>query len=229
MMFWQEERDEDKPYQVPDDIVDINYRITARTLPLDHAHALSSALLEALPWLAEEEAAGIHLIHGAESGNGWYRPEDVSNELLHLSRRARMSLRIPKSRQADAEALVGQTLDIDGYSLEVGESSLRMLSPLPTLFSRHVMTDPGLSEAEFLEWAAAQIKSLGIPVRKLMAGKSHAFQTPDGILHTRSLMIADLEPEPAVMLQQKGIGEGRKIGCGLFIPHKGIKAVKDTN
>lgn len=49
MMFWQEERDEDKPYQVPDDIIDINYRITARTLPLDHAHALSSALLERCP------------------------------------------------------------------------------------------------------------------------------------------------------------------------------------
>lgn len=229
MMFWQEEREEDKPFQVPEDIVDINYRITARTLPLDHAHALSSALLAALPWLEEEDDAGIHLIHGAESGNGWYRPEDVTNELLHLSRRARMSLRIPKQRQADAEALVGQTLDIAGYPLEVGEASIKKLSPLPTLFSRYVRTEPGLSEEDFLAWAAAEIKALGVPVRKLMAGKSHAFRTPEGTLHTRTLMIADLEPEPAVVLQQKGIGEGRKIGCGLFIPHKGITAVKDTN
>ena len=228
-MFWQEEREEDKPYQVPDDIVDINYRITARTLPLDHAHALSSALLEALPWLADEDAAGIHLIHGAESGNGWHRPEDVTNELLHLSKRARMTLRIPKERRQDAEALVGQTLDIDGHPLEVGESSEKKLAVLPTLFSRYVKTEPGLTEEQFLEWAADEIRALDVPVRKLMAGKSHAFRTPEGILHTRSLMIADLEPEQAVTLQEQGIGEGRKIGCGLFIPHKGIKAVKDTN
>jgi len=228
-MFWQEEREEDKPYQVPDDIVDINYRVTARTLPLDHAHALSSALQEALPWLAEEDAAGIHLIHGAESGNGWHRPEDVTNELLHLSKRARMTLRIPKQRRQDAEALVGQTLDIEGHPLEVGESSEKKLTVLPTLFSRYVKTAPGLSEEQFLEWAAGEIRALDIPVRKLMAGRSHAFRTPEGTLHTRSLMIADLEPEQAVTLQEKGIGEGRKIGCGLFIPHKGIKAVKETN
>lgn len=228
-MFWQEEREEDKPYQVPDDIIDINYRITARTLPLDHAHALSSALLEALPWLAEEDAAGIHLIHGAESGNGWHRPEDVTNELLHLSKRARMTLRIPKQRRQDAEALVGRTLDIDGHPLEVGESSEKKLAVLPTLFCRYVKTEPGLSEEQFLEWAADEIRALDVPVRKLMAGKSHAFRTPEGILHTRSLMIADLEPEQAVTLQEQGIGEGRKIGCGLFIPHKGIKAVKETN
>ena len=214
-MFWQEEREEDKPYQVPDDILDINYRITARTLPLDHAHALSSALLEALPWLAEEDAAGIHLIHGAESGNGWHRPEDVTNALLHLSKRARMTLRIPKQRRQDAEAL--------------GESSEKKLTVLPTLFCRYVKTEPGLSEERFLEWAAGEIRALDIPVRKLMAGRSHAFRTPAGTLHTRSLMIADLEPEQAVRLQEQGIGEGRKIGCGLFIPHKGINAVKDTN
>lgn len=229
MMFWQEDKDEDKPFQVPDDIVDINYRITARTLPLDHAYALSAALLEALPWLADEEAAGVHLIHGAESGNGWYRPEDVSNELLHLSRRARMTLRVPKSRIADAEALTGTELDIDGHALEVGEASVKKLSPLPTLFARHVKTEPGLSEADFLEWAAREIKAMGVPVRKLMAGKSHAFRTPDGVLHTRSLMVADLEPEPAIILQQEGLGEGRKIGCGLFIPHKGIKSVKESS
>lgn len=228
MMFWQEDEDKDKLFQVPDDIVDINYRITARTLPLDHAYALSSALLSALPWLAEEASAGIHLIHGAESGNGWYRPEDVSNELLHLSRRARMTLRIPKSRIADAETLTGTTLEIDGHPLEVGESNIKKLSPLPTLFARYVKVEPGLSEADFLHWAAEQIKAMGIPVSKLMAGKSHAFNTPDGTLHTRSLMIADLEPESAVTLQQEGLGEDRKLGCGLFIPHKGIKPVKEN-
>jgi len=42
-------------------------------------------------------------------------------------------------------------------------------------------------------------------------------------------MVADLEPEQSVRLQQIGIGPGRTIGCGLFIPHKGIAAVKETD
>jgi hypothetical protein len=52
---------------------------------------------------------------------------------------------------------------------------------------------------------------------------------PDGEIFTRSLMVADLEPEQSVRLQQIGLGAGRTFGCGLFIPHKGIKAVKEND
>ena len=40
-------------------------------------------------------------------------------------------------------------------------------------------------------------------------------------------MLADLDVEEAVILQQRGIGRHKKMGCGLFIPHKGIKAVHE--
>jgi len=40
-------------------------------------------------------------------------------------------------------------------------------------------------------------------------------------------MLADLEAGEAVTLQQRGIGQHKKIGCGLFLPHKGIKAVHE--
>jgi hypothetical protein len=40
-------------------------------------------------------------------------------------------------------------------------------------------------------------------------------------------MLADLEVEEAVALQQQGIGRHKTMGCGLFIPHKGIKAVHE--
>ncbi len=41
-------------------------------------------------------------------------------------------------------------------------------------------------------------------------------------------MIADLEPMEAIRLQEAGIGEGRLMGCGLFVPHKGIKHAKES-
>jgi CRISPR-associated protein Cas6 len=226
-MFWNEDKDRQAEFVIPDDVVDIAYRIGCPTIPLDHAHTLSSAIRAALPWLDDEEFSGIHLIHGAASGNGWFRPEDVENELLHLSRRTRMRLRVPKRRLEEAQALTGQTLDIGGHSLEVGKSDIHMLSSLPTLFSRYVMTSEALDEAEFLQQAADQMQEMGIQCRKMLGGITHTMDFPDGPVFTRSLMVADLEPEQSVRLQQQGLGEGRMIGCGLFVPHKGIEAVKE--
>jgi len=229
-MFWEEEKDENSPYVVPDDVVDLVYSIKCRHLPLDHAYSLSAAIRAALPWIDEEGRAGIHLVHGAESGNGWMRPEDSSGELLHLSRRSRMTLRVPKHRIADARALTGQTLDIEGHSLEVGESKVKLFSTLPTQFARYVAVPESIDrddEAAFMAAVAEQISTLDIRVRKLLCGRAHAIQHPEGDIFTRSVMLADLEADEAIALQQHGIGGHRKMGCGLFMPHKGIKAVHE--
>lgn len=228
-MFWNDEVDKKPVFEVPDDVVDLAFRVSCPTLPLDHAHALSSELLRELPWLAEEAYAGVHLIHGAASGNGWYRPEDVAHELLHLSKRTRMRLRVPRHRLDDARELTGKKLDVAGHSLEVGNSEVFLLSSLSTLFARYVITDEAKDEPRFLEEAAGQLREIDIPCRKMLGGITHRMAFPDGEIFTRSLMVADLEPEQSVRLQQIGLGEGRTIGCGLFIPHKGIKAVKETD
>jgi len=225
-MYWNDEKDKPTGFVVPDDVVDLAFKFTCPALPLDHAHALSSALLSVLPWLAEEAHAGVHLIHGAASGNGWYRPENPANEILHLSRRSRMRLRVPNQRLDDARELTGKTLDVAGHAIEVGESTVFRLSSLSTLFSRYVITDASLDENDFLEQAAEQLAAENIPCRKLLGGITHTMEFPDGPVHTRSLMVADLTPEQSVHLQQVGLGPGRKFGCGLFVPHKGIKPVK---
>jgi CRISPR-associated protein Cas6 len=228
-MFWSDEDDKKKGFTIPDDVVDLAFRINCPTLPLDHAHALSSSLLEVLPWLKEEEYAAIHLIHGAASGNGWFRPEDVKNELLHLSKRTRMRLRLPRHRLEDARELTGKTLDIEGHSLELGNSEVFLLSSLSTQFARYIVASEDVDETQFLEEAARKLESIGVSSRKLLGGITHALDFPGEVVFTRSLMVAELEPEQSVRLQQTGLGEGRTIGCGIFLPHKGIKAVKEED
>jgi hypothetical protein len=66
---------------------------------------------------------------------------------------------------------------------------------------------------------------MDIRVRKALCGKTTALAAPDGPIETRSLMLADLTPEESLRLQQQGLGPHRAMGCGLFIPHKGIAAV----
>ena len=227
-MFWSDEEDK-QGFSIPDDVVDLSFRINCPTLPLDHAHPLSVSLLEMLPWLEDESAAAIHLIHGAASGNGWFRPEDVKSELLHLSKRTRMRLRLPSHRLDDARELSGKTLDVAGHTLEIGKSDVFQLSTLSTLFARYVVTSEALDEAQFLDEAARNLKAHGISTRKLLGGITHSMDFPQGSVFTRSLMVAELEPEQSVRLQQTGLGEGRTFGCGIFLPHKGIKAVKEED
>ncbi len=223
-MLWQEEEPE-KVAVIPKTIVDLVFDINCRCLPVDHAYALSQAIFNQLPWFEGEAKAGIHLIHGAESGNGWIRP-DEQDDLLYLSRRTKLTLRLPEHRLTEANMLSGITLDIAGYSLKVGTAKEKPLSQMPVLFARHVLANPEQDENAFLDAAVAQIQQMGIECRKALCGRTHHLKMADGDLFTRSLMIADLLPIDSMTLQEQGLGLGRKIGCGLFVPHKDIKPVQ---
>ncbi len=223
-MYWQDDNDENT-YIMPDEIVDLAFRVSCRCLPLDHAYALSQAVLRALPWMQQREDAGIHLIHGAESGHGWQRPEDSANAVLHLSQRAKLTLRLAKEYIPAAKEMSGMTLEIDGYPIEVGQATVRLLSPLTTLYSRYVVASEEEDEDQFIRQAADQLTRMGISVPKLICGKSHMFRLPSDRIFSRRLMVADLKVEDSVKLQQRGLGPYRKLGCGLFIPHKGIGRV----
>lgn len=227
-MFWNEDKKTDE-FQIPDDIVDVQFAIKCKCLPLEHMQALSDTLHKTLPWLEAEKLAGIHPIYGAESGNGWERPKDP-NELLYFSRRQKMTLRLPKERLEAADNLVGQTLNVAGYEFEVGKSTIKKLSDLPTTFCRAVMIESSMPEDDFLQWAYEELQLLDISVQKMMAGTERIVKLPENKERvTRSLMVADLEQAESVRLQQYGLGEGRKLGCGLFMPQKGIKAVNSDD
>ena len=223
-MYWRETK-ENEHYTVPDDIVDVVYSIECRALPVDHAYALSQAIQRALPWFAQEDSAGLHTIHVAESGNGWMRP-DRADALLYLSRRTKLTLRLPKHRIEDAGKLTGQTLDIDGKPLRVEKSVVRPLSTITTLFSRYIVIRDGTDEDVFLQDAMALFHKMGVRPKKMLCGMEHVIATPDRPIRARSLMLADLAVEESVKLQQQGLGPDRKLGCGLFIPHKDIREVK---
>jgi CRISPR-associated protein Cas6 len=224
-MYWEEDNKVDTPV-IPDDVVDVVFGIDCRCLPVDHAHALWSAVQALLPWFKDEPGAGLHTIHGAASGNGWQRPDDP-NALLQLSRRTRFMLRVPKHRLAEVQQLAGNTLDVAGYALTLKEASPRPLSAITTLFARHLAADvDGADEALLLDWVAAQLQAQGIRPRKMLFGTAHAITTPTGTIPVRSLMIADLEIEESVRLQQSGLGPYRHLGCGVFIPHKDINEIK---
>ena len=224
-MFWNE--DNATVYKVPQDIVDINFKIKCAHLPLDHAYHLSTAILNALPCLQKNNAAGIHLIHGAESGNGWIRPSGPA-ELIYPSRRTLFTIRAPREHIEEVKTLDGQSIAVGDVTIEFSKPSIRGLSRLTTLFARYVLTDHIDDENAFLNDMAQLLLAKNIRARKMMSGRAATFRFPDKTYSVRSLMIDGLDISESVRLQQQGLGGGRKFGCGLFLPHKGIDAVGDA-
>lgn len=222
-MYWQEDQ-EDTTRPVSDSVVDLSFRVNCRTLPLDHAYSLARSVFLHLPWFENEPLAGLHLIHGAESGNGWLRPQGP-NALLHLSRRTRLTLRLPAERVTAACALSGRSLNVGGYSIALGQTSTRSLSTLTTLFARYVSIGSPEEEMAFLDRCSEMLELMGIRPKKMLAGRDQTLEFPDAPVSTRSLMIDGITPEESIHLQQQGLGVLRKYGCGLFLPHKGIDAV----
>ncbi|MET0083251.1 MAG: type I-MYXAN CRISPR-associated protein Cas6/Cmx6 [Sedimenticola sp.] len=217
-MYWQEDSNEEQ-FIVPEDVVDLAFKIDCPTLPVDHAWALSEAIRNELPWFGEETQTGLHIVHGADTGNGWERPTDA-DDLLYLSRRTPLMLRLPRHRSHDAHDLCGKTLDIDGHKMKVGDPKQRPLAMTDILYSRYMVCDPAWSEDDFMAWAVGELKGMRLKFKKILCGKGFELKHPDGPIQTRSLMIANLSYEDAVYLQEEGLGPHRQMGCGLFIPQK---------
>ncbi|MEA1049303.1 type I-MYXAN CRISPR-associated protein Cas6/Cmx6 [Lamprobacter modestohalophilus] len=225
-MFWQESDPETHP-KVPNDVVDVMFALQhCKSLPVDHAHALANALIDAVPWLAEEPRTAIHTIHVAGSQNGWERPAHDSEQQLLPSRRTKLGIRIPRARLDELKtALEGRTLEIRGSSFTLGPAKERPLSAEKTLFARYVVAHIDEDEDQFLRRVAGELAQRGIKIRKALCGKALSLSTPAGPVLTRSLMLAELSLDDAIALQQQGIGDHQTMGCGIFLPHKGIEAV----
>jgi len=220
-MLWND--GEEGSNTVSDSVVDLVFGISCKCLPVDHAFLLSKALQERLPWLADEEHTGMHQIHIMASGHGWERPSG-EDALMLPSRRTKFILRLPKHRVDNAKTLIGKTLLVDGHELTVNNASIRLLSELTTLVSRYVVT-AGEDESIFSKEVVDQLESMGIKPKKMLCGVEKIIKLDEQAVATRSVMVADISQEEALLLQQKGLGPHRVYGCGLFIPQKDINEV----
>ncbi len=193
--------------------VDMVFSIRGNSIPRDHGLVLWRELRACLPWLAAEAHAGIHTIRGAPA----------NDDMLLLTQRTKLVLRLPQARVADAQSLHGRQLDLDGYVLQIGASRQRPLLAFATLYSQLVCTGSD-DELEFHGDIAAELGQLDVACQ-FICGKRRALRAGQTEVRGYSLMLHDLSLEQSTFLQQVGLGEHRKLGCGIFVPHKSIAAV----
>jgi len=203
-----------KDFQYTPRFKDLHFDLVGAEIPVDHGQALFDALAAHLPWLKDEPAVGIHPIHGEPTGR---------NDNLIISRRIKLVLRLPVTRMEDALALSGKRLDTGAGELVVGQAKERLLTPFATLYAPIV--DFGTDdEAVFL--AAARVELEAMEIRcQLLPGRKRKIHLAEGEVLGYSLMLHDVDPQQSLRVQEQGLGRHRHFGCGIFVPHKSIKAV----
>lgn len=201
------------------DLLDLRFVLQGQAIAHDYVDALFQALAQALPWFATDPAVGVHPLGGLSPGDdGWY-----------LSGRTRLILRLPASRLADAQQLVGRVLPVGDAELRVGAASTRSLMPASVVYASFVSfgvePDGGsIGEEAFFAQCRSELAALDMAPR-LICGKARRARTAAGELSGFSLMVADLDAAATLRLQQQGLGRERKRGCGIFVPHKSMAAV----
>ncbi|MBT4836967.1 MAG: type I-MYXAN CRISPR-associated protein Cas6/Cmx6 [Methylococcales bacterium] len=220
-MYWIEENNSDNNNS---DTIDYTFNINCKEIPIDHIYQLSKSIEKILPWITSN--TGLHHIHCPAEGNGWERPSSTHNtNTIQLSKRTKLKLRIPSSRLNDIKKLSSQTIFIDGYPIIINNGNYKPVTPHETLFSRFIPYNPEASEEEFIQLFAQKLQEHDIIPKKILCGKTNSFQFPDKTISTRSIMIANLNNENSLRLQQIGYGTMQHFGFGIFIPHKDINAL----
>ncbi len=190
-------------------MVDVHFALHGQALPRDHRSALALALERRVPWLADPVQAGVHRVN-AVAGEG---PAAL------LSQRSRLTLRVRRERVGDLAPLAGVTLDVGGFSLRLGEQvTVRELLPYGTLYS-HLVASADDDELAFLAAVEQELQALGVSCRTI-CGKRQAFDLNGTSLAGFSLMLDGLTPAGSLRVLEGGLGSHRRLGCGVFVPHK---------
>ncbi|HEY0824165.1 MAG TPA: type I-MYXAN CRISPR-associated protein Cas6/Cmx6, partial [Ramlibacter sp.] len=112
--------------------------------------------------------------------------------------------------------------------LRVGAHAVRAVRPQPrellahgTLYAHLVAADEPEEEL-FLRRMRSELDALGVRGEPVCG----RWQTTEaGRLVGCSLMLSGLEREQSLRVLRQGLGAHRRLGCGLFVPHKSAAAV----
>lgn len=205
-------------------VINLSFPVIGTELPADHNHRLCAAIRKRFPQLHELEGLAINTITGIPNKQG----------KIALTLKSRLFLRLPVEEIVQVYLLAGQTLNVGGYSIQLGNPELQTLKPVDTLKAR-LVTIKGYTEPElFLIAAHRQLQKLNINANVSILANEN--QEPKRLtLKIRnytivgfSVVVSDLSPDDSIKLQVHGLGGKRRMGCGVFYPTSVSHCCLDT-
>lgn len=203
-------------------IIDLSFPVHGTEVWADQNHRLLAALTQKVKEVHQLENFAVNTIMGI--------PNPDKKGVIKLTPESRLVLRLSVEAIQYVHPLVGQTLNLGGYSIQLGNPTLETLKPTDTLKAR-VVTIKGYTEpAPFLEAADRQLQALGIQasvgipankngepkrltlkITKDLKGEKKSF-TIVGF----SVVVSHLTPDDSLKLQAHGLGGKRRLGAGVF-------------
>ena len=191
---------------LPEPSIDVVFPVLGKDIPLDHSYPLYSALSTRLPGLHDAGELGVFALQGRQ---GLKDTLDV--------RRGSLRLRCPASLFGKLLRLAGAELTVAGARLRLGVPTARPLEPAPSLAARLVTIKGFTEEAPFLQAAERQLSALGT-AGTLKLGRRRIVTIAGKRVVGFELVASGLSDEHSLLLQERGLGGRRHMGCGLFLP-----------
>jgi CRISPR-associated protein Cas6 len=187
------------------------------------------AVADIVPWVGEPAQVDLAMVPIQGSPHGGF---------LHLTSVSRLAFRLSTEDVEKLLPLAGRLLVIDAATLKLGQPTESRLRPVPGLESQFVAAEHHRHSDEVLEWLKTEFVALAIravPTLRLRHGRGaspvehgrSSFDCPYARHHrqveSRSVVgwevqVFGLTPEESVRLQERGVGPGRRYGCGVFTP-----------
>lgn len=194
--------------------VELHFPFTGATLPSDQGYALYGAISRIIPEAHEADWLAIETIPGIARGDG----------VTQLDRAAKLKVRLPQDRVLLLLTLAGKRLELDGHAIRLGAPQIFLLKPSPQLYAR-IVTIKGFTEPEpFLDAVCRKLDEMGVTGEPAV-GPRRVVKVGNHTIVGFALAVHELSDEGSIILQERGIGGRRRMGCGIFhpIPVKEVK------
>lgn len=201
--------------------VDILFPLRGSThIPADHGYHFYSAASKKLDWLHGDRETAVITARGPR----------MQNHLL-IRRGSRVGLRTDIQNLASVQELCGQVIQLGEVQVRLGFPTIYPVRPAQELDATRVNVKlavrplwptgkQNIPETEkcTLEAIERQLKELGVSCEVEIRGQ-------DSIVIKGSKMVCFsmrlknfASPEQSVIIQERGLGGKRSVGCGVFTP-----------
>jgi CRISPR-associated protein Cas6 len=203
--------------------IDLVFPARGDAVAVDHAYPLYAALSGLVPQFHDPATAlRFAPLTGDPAGDG----------RLRLTDRSCLRVRVPDDAVRVVLPLAGQRLDVGGRPVRLGVPSVRTLTPAASLVARLVTFKGADGPDPFLATARAKLAALGVsgepglpvhldgdragePVRRVVRIKG-------ATIWGYALVVSELSAADSLTLQAHGLGGRTQLGCGFFVPARGV-------
>jgi CRISPR-associated endonuclease/helicase Cas3 len=189
-------------------MIDLWFPVTGQTLPSDHGYPMYGALCRVVPELHEAGDWGLHTLRGRPMGPG----------IIGLPPGSRLGLRLDTDRIPLALRLAGRRLDVRLHTVTLGPPTITPTEPSPALSARIVTIKSFMEPEPFAEAVRRQLVEIdaSLATAKVTLGARKIITIDGRRVVGFSVRISNLSNDASMLIQARGIGGRRKMGCGVF-------------